>query len=572
MAATYSKPAKVPRWADDGLNVTEPGESQKDSGWLFEQQPPSSYENWKENLNGSWWKWINERLFDGSDANTFVVKDPAAGAALLSLTTNSIAFLAQTSFKLSMVSSNPVVTFDASNDELEYDRAGNAYNFKIAGTTEASISAAGLNVTNGLNVGFATAPTDDALFVGDANFGLNFNSGTAPRITFDSGDLIKYTRSTNLYEFQIGSATEMQLDGSGLAITNGLNVGFTSAPTDDTLSVGDTDYRMQYLSATDVRIVFDNARDDYFKFTRNATAGSRKLELFINAGTAEVIFDNTGVRIDNGLNVGFVTQPTDDAVFVGDGVFGLQLSGGVATSWVDTTDYSNYTRSSNTWAWVVASTTEMTLNSTELNLTSGHIKSNGSVTITTTTGSVNLVSTSDSSFLTLDNDLQVALGANGQFTLSGNIASQPLITFTHSGNNANRAGIRLTCGANDGSGTTDYLDAEDGDGTDVGAIRNTSGTFALLDLSDPRAKEDIAATKIQALDLLGNLELIEYTFKRSGESQPIGFNAENCAKHFPEMVSVLKGGMRATNRAALIPVLVKGVQELLARIESLEQK
>jgi hypothetical protein len=70
--ALFSKPVKIPRWADTGT-ITEPSESQKNSGWLFQQIPPSAFENWKENLTGSWFKWLNERLFDGLVSSDFTV-------------------------------------------------------------------------------------------------------------------------------------------------------------------------------------------------------------------------------------------------------------------------------------------------------------------------------------------------------------------------------------------------------------------------------------------------------------------------------------------------------------------
>lgn len=67
--ATYTKPTSIPRWADTSANVVEPAEAKKDAGWVFEEIPPSSYENWRTKLNGEWWKWIDERLDDGTNNN-----------------------------------------------------------------------------------------------------------------------------------------------------------------------------------------------------------------------------------------------------------------------------------------------------------------------------------------------------------------------------------------------------------------------------------------------------------------------------------------------------------------------
>jgi len=85
MAATYTKPTVIPRWADDDLNVTEPSEAKKDLGWIVDDVPPSSYENWKAKLIGEWIKWLDERFADGSDENELVIKYPESGDDAITL-------------------------------------------------------------------------------------------------------------------------------------------------------------------------------------------------------------------------------------------------------------------------------------------------------------------------------------------------------------------------------------------------------------------------------------------------------------------------------------------------------
>ena len=63
---TYSKPTKVPRWADTTSNVSEPSSGEKDTGWAVGAIHPSSYQNWISRTVGEWFKWINERLVDGA--------------------------------------------------------------------------------------------------------------------------------------------------------------------------------------------------------------------------------------------------------------------------------------------------------------------------------------------------------------------------------------------------------------------------------------------------------------------------------------------------------------------------
>lgn len=76
-----TKPTKTPRWADTGTR-TEPAEGKKDTGWIFEEEPPFGYFNWLQGIAGDWCKWLNERLFDGSSSSDFKVKAPESPGVL----------------------------------------------------------------------------------------------------------------------------------------------------------------------------------------------------------------------------------------------------------------------------------------------------------------------------------------------------------------------------------------------------------------------------------------------------------------------------------------------------------
>jgi len=82
MAATYTKPTKIPRWADTGTR-TEPSSGKKDTGWTFEEAPPYGYENWLQGITGDWLKWIDERFDDGPSTNpedSLEIKVPGTGS------------------------------------------------------------------------------------------------------------------------------------------------------------------------------------------------------------------------------------------------------------------------------------------------------------------------------------------------------------------------------------------------------------------------------------------------------------------------------------------------------------
>jgi hypothetical protein len=62
----FSKPTDLPEWAADGTNTVEPSEGAKDTGWIVDEIPPSSYENWIQRTNWLWWRWWDEKLQEGA--------------------------------------------------------------------------------------------------------------------------------------------------------------------------------------------------------------------------------------------------------------------------------------------------------------------------------------------------------------------------------------------------------------------------------------------------------------------------------------------------------------------------
>lgn len=49
------KPAKLPRWADDGAaDIVEPNSGKKDIGWVGGERPPAQFFNWLLNLIYQW--------------------------------------------------------------------------------------------------------------------------------------------------------------------------------------------------------------------------------------------------------------------------------------------------------------------------------------------------------------------------------------------------------------------------------------------------------------------------------------------------------------------------------------
>jgi hypothetical protein len=90
-----AKPTKLPEWAETSANVVEPSEGKKDDGWLVDEIPPSSYENWVQRQNFYWWRWWDEKLTEGSTDEDLIlngaVQISTSGLAL----TNAIGLLSE---------------------------------------------------------------------------------------------------------------------------------------------------------------------------------------------------------------------------------------------------------------------------------------------------------------------------------------------------------------------------------------------------------------------------------------------------------------------------------------------
>jgi hypothetical protein len=180
-------------------------------------------------------------------------------------------------------------------------------------------------------------------------------------------------------------------------------------------------------------------------------------------------------------------------------------------------------------------------------------------------------------------------GSTGFVNIGGGKASGYVLTCTNDGDNANRQGIKVQGGADDASGTTAYLDCYDGDGGQVGHISNTSGTFALTDPSDKRLKKNIVDTTVQGLETVSKMKVRDFEWNKSGDKMVGGFIAQELKEVYPSAVTGTDGEMEdifdedgnktgerivpmGISRDVLVPVLVKAIQELSAKVKALESK
>ena len=172
------------------------------------------------------------------------------------------------------------------------------------------------------------------------------------------------------------------------------------------------------------------------------------------------------------------------------------------------------------------------------------------------------------------------VSSSGQTTISTDMASDYPLQVYNDGDNANRYGIQIQAGADDASGQTFYINCSDGDGGNVGYIENNSTTFRLVDPSDKRLKKNIKDTKLKGLETVGKIKVRDFELKKNNISKT-GFIAQELDKVYPSAVSSAPEGMLDPNGnprmmgvsyEALVPLLIKAVQELSAEVKELKKK
>lgn len=180
--------------------------------------------------------------------------------------------------------------------------------------------------------------------------------------------------------------------------------------------------------------------------------------------------------------------------------------------------------------------------------------------------------------MTIDHDGQVGIG-NSAPASSLDVASDGanfVARFTNDGNNANRLGIFVQTGTDDGSGTNVFFAAYDGNGDETGQLRSVSGTFQLTDTSDERLKQDIVDTTVSGLTSVNAMRVRDFAYKRNPtQTIKAGFVAQELQTAFSHAVSYSEADddkILSVSRERLVPVLVKAIQELSAKNDALEAR
>jgi len=201
----------------------------------------------------------------------------------------------------------------------------------------------------------------------------------------------------------IASPGLIHTGSTGMNIHRGLAVGWaTTAPADDIVSVGDSNFRMDFTTPTDPAVYFDV--DNYIVCDRVADTITWVLgtaaEMFLTADGLQIgngLVVGTGVApwdddiratggincggstnpaagdgiFTNGITVGFDAAPLADQVQIGDADFRLNLNGALPRVIFDTNDFIQYSRAGDTFSFQIASTVEAEVDATGVGIENG---------------------------------------------------------------------------------------------------------------------------------------------------------------------------------------------------------
>lgn len=152
------------------------------------------------------------------------------------------------------------------------------------------------------------------------------------------------------------------------------------------------------------------------------------------------------------------------------------------------------------------------------------------------------------------------------------------LSVKHAGDDDGRRGISIWSGKNSAHGDGGKaVQIARGDGTEVGSITWATATTAFNTSSDYRLKEN-QVTLENGVTRVNNLKPYSFNFKEVADITYDGFFAHEVAEVVPQAVTGAKDAVdgdgniipQGIDHSHLVPLLTKAVQELDARVKTLE--
>jgi hypothetical protein len=402
----------------------------------------------------------------------------------------------------------------------------------------------------GSDSGVTSSPShaDELIIENSTNGGMTFNCGasnsatiTFQNSTYSDDGALQYRNGDRAMAFKTAGSERMRIDSSGRVMIGNTTEGVAGA---DELTVGDT-------SAGNGITIRSASNSSGALFFSDGTSGSAEYDggfeynhssQFMRISTA----GSEQMRITSAGNVGIGDSNPQRKISVnGIAKFRNSITLGGSNS---STDYNAYF------------VNEAFANNADTN----------SVTLGTH-------STRPLIFATNTTE-RMRIGSNGGTVLTANASGAYAFKVINDGNASNRFGIAIQTGE-DSPTTTNYLMGfQDGNGNSVGSITfNNAGQTSFNQISDYRLKENVTEDW-NATTRLKELKPCRFNFKRFPNTTLDGFIAHEAQEVVPEAVIGEKDAVdddgnpiyQGIDQSKLVPLLVKTIQELEARIVALE--
>jgi len=413
-------------------------------------------------------------------------------------------------------------------------------------------------------------------FSGNVSFADNakaiFGAGSDLQIYHDGTDSIIDDNGTGSLKLQTGASTKLEVTSTGIDVTGTVTADGLTVDT-DTLYVDATNNRVgvgttspaSKLSIAAGDLLLDNTRSIIFKdsggVARSILQYYSDNSTYLDAPNGSTIFRNGAsntekMRIDSSGALGLGTTPPTtsahpqmfigtEAVILGNASGALDIGNNLYynSGWKYRTtgagSLQNFDASGNIAFYRVASGTADTAVTLD---ESARIDSSGNL----------LVGTTDSIVYN-----EGSTGNSGVVISSDNY---------YSAARKNAATLFLNRQASDGAIAQFYKD-----GTTVGSISVTSSATSYNTSSDQRLKENIADAE-SASELIDAIQVRSFDWKADGSHQRYGMVAQELLEVAPEAVSQPEDpeAMMGVDYSKLVPMLVKEIQSLRARVAQLE--
>ena len=411
------------------------------------------------------------------------------------------------------------------------------------GGTQQTVGTEVLTWNSSGNVGIGTTSPSSELHVKSS--GTSSDTLTIENSTGNGSWRVKEGGSSNalLQGYNASNSETIRLDPTSDTFFNGGNVGIGTSSPQARLHVETSgDYQMRMGSSTSYYDIGRNITDGLLYFTGNQNGFNGYVFGGINGER---------MRIDSSGNVGINT--TDIGA-------NLSVRGNASTGVINVLDVGNAQNAATT-----GDGARIRLHCTSDENRGVAIGSYSETNYATDNSMVFYTSASStlSEKMRIDSSGNLLVGkTSNTFSTSGFVANANGMSATRSAG----ACVQINRTTSDGAIAEFYKD-----GSIVGSISVTASATAYNTSSDARLKENIADAE-SASGLIDALQVRQFDWKADGSHQRYGMVAQELLEVAPEAVSQPEDpdDMMGVDYSKLVPMLVKEIQSLRARVAQLE--